>query len=114
MAEDTATVKEAETPAPEDQASSKEPEPEPAAPKPTSTAIKVTGTVDSIILDAEEPMIEISGQGGAKYLAVVATGQIDAILDNTQGIGSAISLNCQKSDLPPEDGYIWIEECKLS
>lgn len=116
MADDTAMAENTETPAPVDQASSNKPaqEPDPESPEPTSNAIKVAGTLEAIILDAEEPMIEISGQGGAKYLGTAASGQIDTILDNMQGIGSSISLNCQKSDLPPQGGYIWVKDCKLS
>jgi len=94
---------------------------QPAATEPVSDLaedgpkrIAVTGTVDEIVLDGEEPMVVVSGEDGSKYLAVTASGQIDAILESTQGVGSQISLDCGVSNLPPEDGYVWVEECELA
>lgn len=88
--------------------------PAPDTAEPAPEKITVAGTVDSIVLDGEEPLVIVTGSDGTNYLAVPAPGAIDTILDTTKGIGSAISLDCSKSDLPPEDGYTWVEGCTLS
>lgn len=97
-----------------DAAAEDAPEEQVAAEKPALAALTVAGTIDSIVLDGEEPMVIVNGSDGKNYLGVAAPGAIDAILDNTGGIGSAISLECQETDLPPEDGYVWVDGCKLS
>lgn len=76
--------------------------------------ITVAGTIDSIVLDGEEPLVIVIGSDGTNYLGVTAPGAIDAVLDNTRGVGSPISLECDTTDLPPEDGFIWVEGCTLS
>ena len=86
----------------------------PEAAEPAQERITVAGTVESIVLDGEEPLVVITGSDGANYLAVPAPGAVDAILDTTNGVGSAISLECDKAELPPEDGYTWVEGCTLS
>lgn len=95
-------------------APSPEEAPEPVTTEPAAEKITVAGTVESIVLDGEEPLVVVAGSDGDNFLAVPAPGAIDAILDTTKGVGSAISLECNKGDLPPEDGYTWVEGCTLS
>ena len=113
---ETATAPEAEEPATavETGTAPSEETTEPEAAEPAPAKITVAGTIDSIVLDGEEPLVIVTGSDGTNYLAVPAPGAIDTILDTTKGIGSAISLECSKGNLPPEDGYTWVEGCTLS
>lgn len=111
MASD-ATAMEAETTSVSDAAYQADEAPQTAA----SERVTVSGTVDSLVLEVDPPIVMLTSDDGTQYIAGVAPSASDSVAEGTKGVGSQVSLDCKPMPEPEgaEPGYTWLEDCKLA
>ena len=86
------------------------------APVAMSDRTTVSGTVDSLVLETDPPMVMLTGTDGTKYIGNVAASAADAVTDTIKGVGSKATLDCKPAKSPEgaEPGYTWLDDCKLA
>ncbi len=87
-----------------------------AVPEEASKRTTVSGTVDSLVLETDPPIVMLTAADGTKYIGNVAASAADAVTDAIKGVGSKATLDCKPAKSPEgaEPGYTWLEDCKLA
>lgn len=81
-----------------------------------SNRTTVSGTVDSLVLETDPPIVMLTGADGKKYIGNVSPAAAASVTAAIEGVDSLATLDCEPAIAPAgaEPGYTWLDDCKLA